>query len=238
MSPVCETVAIPRDPEAVMAIVTIERHVKRINDRIADDNRARLNEARLFAVNVLSAPGAGKTSLIERTIEHLQPRMRIGVIAGDPHTDFDARRLARYDLPVVRVLMHGGCHLDAKLVGRALDKLDLETLDLLIIENVDNLTCPVGVDLGEHLRVVVLSTAEGEEQPLRHPAAMRTASALVINKMDLLPFGRVDLKAMQAHALQANPSLAVFETSCTTNAGVPEWSEWLARHLSSVKIRG
>lgn len=219
-----------------MTIFTIERHVKANNDLIADDNRARLNEARLFAVNVLSAPAAGKTSLLERTIELLQPRVRIGIIAGDAQTDFDARRLARYDLPVVRILMDGGCHLDAKLVERALDKLDLASLDLLIIENVDNLRCPVGVDLGEHLRVVVLSTAEGEGQPLRYPEAMRAASALVINKTDLLPFGRVDLKAMQANARQVNPSLAVFETSCTTNAGVPEWSDWLARHLSGGKI--
>jgi len=221
-----------------MTIVTIERHVREINDRIADDNRARLNEARLFAVNVLSAPGAGKTSLLERTIEHLLPRLRIGVIAGDAQTDFDARRLARYDLPVVRIVMHGGCHLDAKLVERALDRLDLDALDLLIIENVDNLSCPVDVDLGEHTRVVVLSTGEGERQPLTYASAMRSASALVINKTDLLPFGRCDLKAMQANALQANPSLAVFETSCTTNAGVPEWSEWLARHLTGGKIEG
>ena len=219
-----------------MTIVTIERHAKVTNDRVAADNRARLNDARLFAVNILSAPGAGKTSLLERTIEHLQTRMRIGVIAGDAQTDFDARRLARYDLPVVRIVMHGGCHLDAKLVQRALDKMDLDPLDLLIIENVDNLSCPVGVDLGEHLRVVVVSTAEGENQPLRHPEAMRASSALVINKTDLVPFGRVDLKAMTEQALQANPSLVVFETSCITNAGVPEWSDWLARHLSGVKI--
>lgn len=218
-----------------MTIVTIERHAREANDRVAAENRARLNEARLFAVNILSAPAAGKTSLLERTIEHLQSRVRIGVIVGDAETDFDARRLARYDLPVVRIVMHGGCHLDAKLVERALDRLDdapgLEALDLLLIENVDNLSCPVGVDLGEHLRVAILSTAEGEEQPLRFPAALKASSAVVLNKTDLLPFGHCDLTAMRALALQVNPSLAVFETSCTTNQGVPEWSDWLARHL-------
>lgn len=222
-----------------MGIVTIERHARATNDRVAADNRARLNEARLFAVNVLSAPDAGKTSLLEATIDHLEPRLRIGVVAGDAPTDFEARRLARHDLPVVRILMHGGCHLDAKLIERALDRLDddpgLDALDLLIIENVDSLTCPVDVDLGEQLRVVVVSTAEGEAQPLRYPAAMRTASALIINKTDLLPFGHCDLDALKANALQANPSLAVFETSCTTNAGVPEWSDWLSRHIQGAK---
>lgn len=215
-----------------MTIVTIERHVKRINDRVAAGNRARLNEARLFAVNILSAPGAGKTSLLERTIEHLVPRLCIGVIAGGAETDFDTRRLARYDLPVVRILMHGGCHLDAKLVERALDQLDLDALDLLLIENVDNLMCPADVDLGEQLRVVVVSTDGGAEQLLRYPAVLGGAAALVINKTDLAPFGHVDLKAMQDQAQQVNPGLAVFETSCTTNAGVPEWGDWLARHLS------
>ena len=219
-----------------MAIVTIERHVKRINDRVAAGNRARLNEARLFAVNVLSAPGAGKTSLLERTIERLQPRLHVGVIAGDAETDFDTRRLARYDLPVVRILMHGGCHLDAKLIERALDKFDLDALDLILIENVDSLTCPVDVDLGEQLRVVVVSTDGGAEQLLQYSAALRSAAALVINKTDLAPFSHVDLKAMQDQAQQMNPGLAVFETSCTTNAGVPEWSDWLARHLSRSTI--
>lgn len=218
-----------------MSIVTIERHAHEANARVAAENRARLNEARLFAVNILSAPAAGKTSLLERTIEHLQPTARIAVIAGDAQTDFDARRLARYDLPVVRIVMHGGCHLDAKLVERALDRFDdapgLDALDLLLIENVDNLSCPVGVDLGEQLRVAILSTAEGEQQPLRYQAALQASSAVVLNKTDLLPFGRCDLAAMRAMALQVNPSLAVFETSCTTNQGVPEWSEWLARHL-------
>ncbi len=215
-----------------MTIVTIERHVKKINDRVAAGNRARLNEARLFAVNVLSAPGAGKTSLLERTIEHLQPRLRIGVIAGDAQTDFDARRLARYDLPVVRILMHGGCHLDAKLVERALDEIDLDALDLLLIENVDNLMCPAGVDLGEQLRVVVVSTDGGAERLLQYQPALGSAAALVINKTDLVPFSHIDVKAMQDQAQQVNPGLAVFATSCTTNAGVPEWGDWLARHVS------
>ncbi|MBP6716352.1 MAG: hydrogenase nickel incorporation protein HypB [Acidobacteria bacterium] len=222
-----------------MSLVTIERHVKAINDRAATDNRARLNESRPCAVNLLSAAGAGKTSLLESTIEQLQSRLRIAVIAGDTQTDFDARRLSRFSLPVVRVLMHGGCHLDAKLVERALDRLDedpgLEALDLLIIENVDNLRCTVGVDLGEHLRAVVLSTAEGEAQPFWYPAALNVASALVINKTDLVPFARCDLAALKANALQVNPSLAVFETSCTSNTGIAEWGDWLARHI---KIEG
>ena len=216
-------------------IITVESRARERNNRVAADNRARLNEARVCAVNVLSAPDAGKTSLIEGTIELLQPRVRLGVISGDTHSAFDARRLARFELPVVRLVLQDECHLDARLVERALDRFDdevgLEALDLVMIENVDNLHCTPKVDLGEHLRVSMLSMAAGEQAPLRYPEALRVSSALIINKTDLVPFGHCDLDAMRAMALHVNPGLTVFETSCTTNQGVPEWCDWLARHI-------
>ena len=152
-----------------MSIITIERKVLERNDEIADANRARFREHGLFVFNIVSSPGAGKTSLLERTIDTLRDRLRIGVIEGDVQTDLDARRVAQYGVPVVQVVTNGGCHLEAKLVQDAADQLDLTNLDVLVIENVGNLVCPANFDLGEELKVVVLSTTEGDDKPLKYP---------------------------------------------------------------------
>ncbi len=153
-----------------MSIITIERKVLEKNDEIAEANRARFREHRLFVFNIVSSPGAGKTTLLERTIEALRGEMRIGVVEGDVQTDFDAQRVARYGVPAVQIVTNGGCHLEARLVRDALDSLDLPALDLLVIENVGNLVCPANYDLGEAVKVVVLSTAEGDDKPLKYPA--------------------------------------------------------------------
>ncbi len=220
-------------------IVTIESRTRVRNDRIAAENRARLNEARVCAVNLLSAPDAGKTSLLESTIEALRADVRVAVVAGDTRSAFDARRLSQLGVPVVQVLLHGECHLDAALVERALDQFEdagllagPAGLELLLIENVDQLHCMPGVDLGEQLRVVMLSASAGDEALLGCQEAVRSSSALIINKTDLVPFAHCDLEAMHRLALQGNPGLAVFETSCTTRQGVSEWCAWLARHVA------
>ena len=171
-----------------MSIITIERKVLEKNDEIADANRARFREHGLFVFNIVSSPGAGKTTLLERTIETLRGEMRIGVVEGDVQTDFDAQRVARYGVPAVQIVTNGGCHLEARLVRDALETLDLGALDLLVIENVGNLVCPANYDLGEALKVVVLSTTEGDDKPLKYPGMFRHASVLVINKIDLLPY--------------------------------------------------
>ena len=148
----------------------------------------------------MSSPGAGKTSLLERTIEHLRGAVRMAVVEGDVQTDLDAQRVARYGVPVVQIVTNGGCHLEARLVQDALARLDLSGTDLLVIENVGNLVCPANFDLGEALKVVVLSTTEGDDKPLKYPAMFQRASVLVINKVDLLPYVDADVAAIRRHA--------------------------------------
>lgn len=210
-----------------MSVITIERKVLEKNDEIARLNRALMESHGLFSFNIVSSPGAGKTSILERTLEHLRGSLRIAVIEGDVQTDFDAQRVARYGVPAVQIVTQGGCHLEAKLVQDALARLNLQDLDLLIIENVGNLVCPANYDLGEALKVVVLSTTEGDDKPLKYPAMFRNASVLIINKIDLLPYINCDIEVVRRNALQINPRLKIFETSCTTQAGVPEWCGWL-----------
>jgi hydrogenase nickel incorporation protein HypB len=218
----------------VTEVIKIERKVLEKNDAIAAVNRARFAEHGLTVLNIVSSPGAGKTTLLERTLERLNGRLRVGVIEGDVQTDLDARRVARYGVPVVQIVTNGGCHLEANLVQHALDRLDLDGLDLLIIENVGNLVCPANYDLGEAMKVVVLSTTEGDDKPLKYPAMFRNASVLVINKTDLLPHVAADLKAIKRNAAQINPDLLVFETSCTTGAGLADWCRWLESRTARV----
>ncbi len=211
-----------------MSIVTIERKVLARNDEVAQQNRDLFARHGLFVFNLVSSPGAGKTSLLERTLETLKASLKIAVVEGDVQTDFDAQRVARYGVPVVQIVTHGGCHLEAKLVQDALAHLTLDGLDVLVIENVGNLVCPANYDLGEALKVVLVSTTEGDDKPLKYPGMFRNASVLVINKTDLLPYVNCNLAALRQNALQINPSLLVFETSCTTKAGIAEWCEWIA----------
>lgn len=211
-----------------MSVITIERKVLEKNDEIASQNRALFAQHGLFVINLVSSPGAGKTSLLERTLEHLSGSLPLAVIEGDVQTDLDAQRVARYGVPAVQIVTAGGCHLEAHLVRDALRTMDLAAVRLLIIENVGNLVCPSNYDLGEAMKVVVASTTEGDDKPLKYPAMFRNAAVLIINKIDLLPYLPCDPARLRAHALQINPSLRVFETSCTTGAGIPAWCAWLA----------
>jgi hydrogenase nickel incorporation protein HypB len=215
-----------------MSVITIERKVLEKNDEIAQQNRALFAGHRLFVFNIVSSPGAGKTSLLERTIEHLAGTIRLAVIEGDVQTDFDARRVARYSVPVVQIVTNGGCHLEARLVRDAALQMDLANLDLLIIENVGNLVCPANYDLGEAFKVVLVSTTEGDDKPLKYPGMIRNSSVLVINKTDLVPYVDCSLETLRRNALQVNPSLKVFETSCRTGHGIPEWCGWLRDEVS------
>jgi len=215
-----------------MSVITIERKVLAKNDEFAASNRARFAAHGLFVFNIVSSPGAGKTSLLERTLERLRDGVRIAVVEGDVQTDFDAQRVAKYGVPVVQIVTNGGCHLEARLVHDALDQIDLGSLDMLVIENVGNLVCPANYDLGEAMKVVLLSTTEGDDKPLKYPGMFRNASVLVINKTDLVPYTGCDLETMKRHALSVNPGLTVFETSCTTGAGLEAWCAWLTEQAS------
>jgi hydrogenase nickel incorporation protein HypB len=210
-----------------MSVITIERKVLEKNDEVARLNRDAFADHGIFALNMVSSPGAGKTSILERTLEALREKLRIAVIEGDVQTDLDARRVAKYNVPAVQIVTRGGCHLEANLVKEALGSLNLNDIDLLIIENVGNLVCPSNYDLGEAMKVVVASTTEGDDKPLKYPAMFRNASVLIINKIDLLPYLPCNIATLRDNALRINPSLTVFELSCVSGKGLDAWCEWL-----------
>jgi len=214
-----------------MSVITIERKVLEKNDEIAGRNRSLFAEHGIFVINIVSSPGSGKTSILERTLEHLKGKLRVAVIEGDVQTDFDAQRVARYNVPVVQIVTNGACHLEAKLVHDALAQLDLRNVQLLIVENVGNLVCPANYDLGEAMKIVVASTTEGDDKPLKYPGMFRNASALLVNKVDLLPYINCNIETLKSNALKIHPTLTIFETSCTTRAGIPEWCGWLEKHV-------
>ncbi len=214
-------------------IVTVERQILRKNDDIAAENREIFRRHNLFVFNLLSSPGSGKTSILEKTIEKLVPRYRLAVIEGDVQTDLDAQRISRFEVPVVQIVTKGGCHLEANLIQNALKSLDLDKLDLLVIENVGNLVCPSNYDLGEALKVVVVSTTEGDDKPLKYPKMFRVSEVMIVNKIDLLPYVDFSLENVRKNALQINPNLEVFETSCRTGAGIDQWANWLAEKVEN-----
>jgi hydrogenase nickel incorporation protein HypB len=216
-----------------MSVITIERKVLEKNDQIAARNRQLFREKGIFVLNFVSSPGAGKTSILEKTFQELQSSVKSAVIEGDVQTDLDAQRVARYGVPVVQIVTMGGCHLEAGLIHDALDNLDLQDVKLLFIENVGNLVCPANYDLGEAMKVAILSTTEGDDKPLKYPAMFLNASILIINKIDLIPYVNCSLNTLKGNALRINPLLKVFEISCSTGAGIPEWCDWLKQRGAS-----
>jgi hydrogenase nickel incorporation protein HypB len=210
-----------------MDVITLERKILKKNDEIASEIHSILRSKNIFTINMLSSPGSGKTSIVEKTIDTLFNTLKIAVIEGDVQTDLDAQRIAKHNVPAIQIVTHGACHLEANLIKDALEKLDLENLDLLIIENVGNLICPSSYYLGEDLKVVVISTTEGEDKPLKYPAMFHKATVMIINKIDLLPYVPFKVENVKVNALKINPNLKIFETSCTTGEGIDKWCEWL-----------
>jgi hydrogenase nickel incorporation protein HypB len=211
-----------------MNIITIERKILEKNEEIARINREHFDAHNTLVINIVSSPGSGKTCILERMLAYLKDSLKIAVIEGDVQTDFDAKRVAAFNVPAIQIVTHGGCHLEARLVRDALQNIELAETRLLVIENVGNLVCPANYDLGEDFKVVVLSTTEGDDKPLKYPNMFRNASVLIINKIDLLPYLNCNIETLRRNALQINPALKIFETSCTTGEGIPEWCEWLA----------
>ncbi|MCX7983616.1 MAG: hydrogenase nickel incorporation protein HypB [Bacteroidetes bacterium] len=215
-----------------MAVITVERKVLEKNDEIARSNRALFKHHNVFVLNLVSSPGAGKTTLLEQTLDRLRTSIKSAVIEGDVQTDIDAQRIARFGVPVVQLVTNGSCHLDAMLVRDALQHIDLSTIDILFIENVGNLVCPAGYDLGETMKVVVVSVTEGDDKPLKYPAMFRNASILVINKVDLLPYVPSNIELLRANATKINPQLTIFEVSCSKGNGLDSWCSWLRQNIS------
>ncbi|HWR73712.1 MAG TPA: hydrogenase nickel incorporation protein HypB [Nitrospirota bacterium] len=208
--------------------VKVVSRILEANDRIAEENRKRFRDAGVYVVNLMGAPGAGKTTLLERTIHGLKPKMRVGVIEGDIVGTDDAERIGALDVPVVQINTGGACHLDANMISEVLNDLPLKDLDLLIIENVGNLVCPAEFNVGEDRKMMVLSIAEGHDKPLKYPLMFRESSALVLNKMDLLPYMNTDIQKVRNDSLALNPKLNIFEVSCATGAGIDAWTQWLS----------
>jgi hydrogenase nickel incorporation protein HypB len=207
--------------------VKVVTNILEANDRIAAGNKKIFDEAKVFVVNIMSGPGAGKTSLIERTIKELNGKIKIGVIEGDIAGTDDADRIEKLGIPVVQINTGGGCHLDANMIREVLEDFPLKDLDLLIIENVGNLVCPAEFNLGEDMKIMLLSLAEGHDKPLKYPLMFQESSALVLNKIDLLPYTNADIGKMKKDSLSLNPKLKIFEVSCKTGEGISEWTDWL-----------
>ncbi len=209
-------------------MVQVEQDLLAQNQRYADRNRQSLEERRIFGLNLMSSPGSGKTTLLVRTIEALRADGAVAVIEGDQQTDRDACRIGATGVPVQQINTGRGCHLDAHRVGHAYADLGATEGATLFIENVGNLVCPAGFDLGEARRVVVLSVTEGEDKPLKYPDMFRAADVMILNKIDLLPYVTFDMEACCAHARSINPRLAILKVSATHGDGMVQWLAWLA----------
>jgi len=216
--------------------VVLEKKVLSENDKLAAAIRTKRKARKIAALNLVSSPGSGKTSLIEKTIQALGRDISIAVVAGDVQTENDANRIIQAGGKLVRPIITGGaCHLDARMVTQALSTLDLSGVQLLIIENVGNLVCPASYDLGEDMKVVIMSTTEGDDKPLKYPAMYRRSSVVVINKIDLLGTSDFDLQRAKENALKINGDLKIFETSCRDDRGLGQWYDWLRQFVAAAR---
>ncbi len=207
------------------------------NDQIAAEVNQYLSSKGIFVFNLLGSPGSGKTALLERTIEALKDQISMAVIEGDLFTSKDAERIDRHGIPVVQINTGGGCHLDANMVKNVLSRLDLDNLDLIVIENVGNLVCPAEFQIGEDVKVTVLSITEGEDKPLKYPLMFKEASAAILNKVDLLPYTTFDMAAAVDDITSINPSITLFQASCRTGEGLEPWFAWLLDQVKSKQGR-
>jgi hydrogenase nickel incorporation protein HypB len=216
----------------------VQENVLDANDTLAQANRDLFDRAGTYTINMMSSPGAGKTALLERTLERLRNQLRLGVLEGDVQTTLDADRLARFHIPLVQVNTDPGfggeCHLDANMVRSGLGELPLGDIDILIIENVGNLVCPAEFRVGEDVRVMVYSVTEGEEKPLKYPLMFRSADLVLVNKVDLLEHLNFDLEQFLGNLDAVNPGVRTVLTSARTGQGVDEWCDWLGQRLEKV----
>lgn len=214
--------------------VSVVKNILEANERIARENRAIFDEKDLLVFNLMSSPGAGKTSLLEKTIGALKEDLQIGVIEGDIQSSRDAERIAAKGIPVVQINTGGACHLDGNMIRDTFQEFDFDALDLLVVENVGNLVCPAEFSVGEDFKAMILSVTEGEDKPAKYPLMFHESKVLLINKIDLLPYVDCSLEKIREEALKVNPRLRIFEISCKTEEGLDAWYDWLREE---VKIR-
>lgn len=209
--------------------VEVAERILSANDRLAEENRARLDSAGLFSLNLMASPGAGKTSLIERSVRALAGKLRLAVIDGDIATSLDADRAAAAGARAIQINTGGECHLDAVMLKGALAQIDLTVVDLLIVENVGNLVCPASFRLGTHASVLIASIPEGDDKPYKYPGMYRGVDALVINKIDLLPYVPFDMEYFRRGVESLNPGVVTFPLSCRTGEGLGPWIDWVVQ---------
>lgn len=207
--------------------ISVVKNILEANDRIAQENRAIFDEKGLVVFNLMSSPGAGKTSLLEKTIDGLKDHIRMGVIEGDIQSSHDAERIAQKGIPVVQINTGGACHLDGNMIRDTFKDFDFDDLDLLVVENVGNLVCPAEFQVGEDFKVMILSVTEGADKPSKYPLMFHKSKILLINKIDLLPYVDCDVETIRKEALRINPHLTLFEISCKTGEGLDAWYSWL-----------
>lgn len=212
--------------------IKVLKDILSANEQIAERNRQLLDSKGVFAVNLMSSPGAGKTSLILETIRRLKGKTRIGVIEGDVSSSLDAETIGKEGVPVIQINTGGGCHLDANMLSSSLNNLPLQNIELLLIENVGNLICPAEFALGEHKKVLISSIPEGDDKPFKYPLMFHKADAVLINKIDLLPYLKFDTGAFSKAIKGINEKVEIFQISCATNQGIQEWVSWLLTQMS------
>ena len=212
-----------------MTVIPMEKKVLNENQRIAVNLRERYQERGTLCLNLISSPGSGKTTLLEHTLGGIPADDKVAVLTGDLQTENDARRLARYGFPVQQITTGGVCHLDGRMIERALEQWNLDDIDLLFVENVGNLVCPSSYDLGEAAKIVLLSVTEGEDKPLKYPSIFARSELLILTKLDLLPHVPFDIEQAKANARLVHPGMEIIEVACFTSHGLDAWFAWLSR---------
>ena len=213
--------------------VEVMKNILGENDKIAEENRKLFKDKGVFVINLMGSPGSGKTSLLEQTIANLKDKLKMAVIEGDLFTAKDAERIERHNVPVIQINTAGGCHLDAPMVKRAAESLNLDALDLIIVENVGNLVCPAEFDVGEDIKAVVLSITEGDDKPLKYPLIFKESAVAVLNKIDILKFTNFNLESAREDLTTIHPNIKIIETSCTNGEGLDIWYNFLLASVSA-----
>ena len=211
--------------------IDLKQPILEKNDRIASELRERFAQNHVYVVDLLASPGSGKTSTILATIDALRDEFNIAIIEGDIASSVDAERIKAQGIAAVQINTGGACHLESDMVKRAIDVLDLERLDLIIIENVGNLVCPTDFDLGENVKVMILSVPEGDDKPLKYPGVFQVAQAIILNTVETLPVFDFDVEAFTSSVKRLNPQVPIFHVAATRGEGVEEWAEWLAERI-------
>jgi len=210
--------------------INVMQDVLQANDRIAEENRQLFLKNRNLVLNLMSSPGAGKTSLLEKTAEKLAGKLRLGVVVGDLETTRDADRLSKFNIPAIQLTTGSACHLDANKVASALPHMQLDKIDILVVENVGNLVCPAEFIVGEDYKIMILSVTEGDEKPLKYPLMFHESALMLINKIDLVQYTNFNMGEARANARKINPNIDIIEISCTKGTGLDEWIAWLVKH--------